>query len=119
MTEFYFNELFPSAIMFGMSSTDFWENDPQLYWAYRTFYLKKKEYDAEDTKYNAWLNGNTQSVGTQLAIARTFGKNQQAEYPQYNEMFTQEKTEEGNKKLTVEEKNLLIQQEFNRWARLK
>ena len=119
MTEFYFNELFPSAIMFGMSSTDFWENDPQLYWAYRTFYLKKKEYDSETMKYNAWLNGNTQSIGTQLAIAKTFGKNQQVEYPQYKEMFTQEKTtQESNKKLTNSEKNIVVQEEFNNWARL-
>lgn len=119
MTEFYFNELFPSAIMFGMSSTDFWENDPQLYWAYRTFYLKKQEYDAENTKYNAWLNGNTQSMGTQIAIGRTFGKQSQLEYPQYKEMFVEEHQEKTNKKLTVEEKNELIQNEFNRWARLK
>ena len=119
MTEFYFNELFPSAIMFGMSSTDFWENDPQLYWAYRTFYLKKQEYDAESTKYNAWLNGNMQSMGTQIAIGRTFGKQSQLEYPQYNEMFTEEHKETPKKKLTVEEKNELIQNEFNRWARIK
>lgn len=119
MTEFYFNELFPSAIMFGMSSTDFWENDPQLYWAYRTFYLRKKEYESEEMKYNAWLNGNTQSIGTQIAIAKTFGKNQQVEYPAYKEMFTQGDKEETTKKLTVEEKNLIVQQEFNRWARIK
>lgn len=119
MTEFYFNELFPSAIMFGMSSTDFWENDPQLYWAYRTFYLRKQEYDSETMKYTAWLNGNTQSVGTQLAIAKTFGKNQQVEYPQYKEMFMQTKEENTNKKLTVEEKNSIIQLEFNKWARIK
>ena len=48
--------------MFGMSSTDFWEGDPQLYWAYRTFYLKQKEMEAEQTKYNAWLLGNMQCM---------------------------------------------------------
>ena len=42
-TDFYIQELFPSAIMFGMSSDEFWEQDPKLYWAYRTFYLKQKE----------------------------------------------------------------------------
>lgn len=119
MTEFYFNELFPSAIMFGMSSTDFWENDPQLYWAYRTFYFKKKEYEGEDMKYNAWLNGNTQSLGTQIAIAKTFGKNQQVEYPNYDSLF--EKTNNNNrenKKLTEQEKRNIVQEEFNSWARL-
>ena len=117
MTEFYFNELFPSAIMFGMSSTDFWENDPQLYWAYRTFYLKKQEYDSENIKYSAWLNGNTQSIGTQLAIARTFGKNQQIEYPEYSKMFEDTGEVKETKNLTQEEKNQLVQDEFNSWAR--
>lgn len=118
MTEFYFNELFPSAIMFGMSSTDFWENDPQLYWAYRTFYFKKQEYDNENIKYNAWLNGNTQMVGTQIAIGKTFGKNQQIQYPQYNEMFEETDLSQKEKKpLTKEEKNKLVQEEFNSWAR--
>ena len=115
MTEFYFNELFPSAIMFGMSSTDFWENDPQLYWAYRTFYFKKQEYESETSKYNAWLNGNTQCIGTQIAISKTFGKNQQVEYPQYKDMFSQ--TQENNVKLTKQEINLKVQEEFNSWAR--
>ena len=103
--------------MFGMSSTDFWENDPQLYWAYRTFYLKKRKIDSEDIKYNAWLNGNTQSVGAQLAIARTFGKNAQVEYPEYSKMFEDTNIKEGERVLTKEEKNKLVQDEFNAWAR--
>ncbi len=105
--------------MFGMSSTDFWENDPQLYWAYRTFYLKKREYEAENMKYNAWLNGNSQSLGTQIAIIKTFGKNAQIEYPSYDEMYkTTEEPKEEKKQLTKQEKNILVQEEFNNWARL-
>jgi hypothetical protein len=103
--------------MFGMSSTDFWENDPQLYWAYRTFYLKKQEYDNETNKYTAWLNGNTQCISTQIAIGKTFGKNQQIEYPQYKEMFSQEESTKTDKKLTKQEINLKVQEEFNSWAR--
>jgi hypothetical protein len=104
--------------MFGMSSTDFWENDPQLYWAYRTFYLKKREYESEENKYNAWLNGNTQSLGTQIAISKTFGKNQQAQYPKYEELFEKANVEQNNKKLTSQEKRNIVQEEFNEWARL-
>lgn len=99
--------------MFGMSSTDFWENDPQLYWAYRTFYLKKNEMDVELTKYNAWLNGNMQSTGTTIAIARTFGNNKQIQYPDYEEIFNKN----PNKKLSKEEEQNYIQEEFNYWAR--
>lgn len=104
--------------MFGMSSTDFWENDPQLYWAYRTFYFKKREYENEDNKYNAWLNGNTQSLGTQIAISKTFGKNQQVEYPNYEQMFEKTNISKNKKQLTAQEKRNIVQQEFNEWARL-
>ena len=40
-----------------MSSKEFWEDDPQLYWAYQTFYLKKQEIEfAKDNQY-MWLKG--------------------------------------------------------------
>jgi hypothetical protein len=101
-----------------MSSTDFWENDPQLYWAYRTFYLRKQGYDIENMKYNAWLNGNMQSLGTQIAIGKTFGKNHQVQFPQYKELFENvEEPQKETKPLTKEEKNRLVQEEFNSWAR--
>jgi len=94
--------------MFGMSSTDFWENDPQLYWAYRTFYLKKNEMDVELTQYNAWLNGNMQNMGTSIAIAQTIGGNKQIQYPSYNEIFSNKEKEK---------ENLSPEEEFNYWAR--
>ena len=100
--------------MFGMSSTDFWENDPQLYWAYRTFYLKKNEMDVELTKYNAWLNGNMQSMGTSIAIAKTFGNNKQIQFPNFDETFN---GENPNKELSKDEAQNYIQEEFNYWAR--
>lgn len=100
--------------MFGMSSTDFWENDPQLYWAYRTFYLKKQEYEQENIKYTAWLNGNMQSIGTLVALSKGFNKNSRAEYPQYNEIFT---SNDKKGKLTQNDKNRIVQETFNSWAR--
>lgn len=100
--------------MFGMSSTDFWEGDPQLYWAYRTFYFKKIEMEGDTMKYNAWLNGNTQSVGTYVAIAKGFGKGQQAEYPNYDEMFSDSPKKE---KLSPQDAKQKIMDEYNYWAR--
>ena len=99
--------------MFGMSSTDFWENDPQLYWAYRTFYLKKNEMEVELTKYNAWLNGNMQSIGTTIAISQTFGNNKQIQFPDYEKAFS----DSPNKKLSKDEAQDYIQEELNYWAR--
>lgn len=92
--------------MFGMSSTDFWENDPQLYWAYRTFYLKKRELDTEDTKYSAWLDGNMQSMGVSVALKNAFGKGEPVSFPNYDETFA-----------PVPKEELSPEEEFIYWAR--
>ena len=105
--------------MFGMSSEEFWEQSPQLYWAYRIFYLKKNEQESELQKYNSWLQGNITFLATQLAIANCFSKEKQ-EFPSYEKMF-KEKEQEEIKKLTPKEKeqrkNIMVQEEFNAWAR--
>ena len=95
--------------MFGMSSTDFWEGDPQLYWAYRTFYLKRKEIEAEEMKYNAWLIGNMQSIATSISLANAFGKGEKQNFPNYDDIFTTNPNEK--------EEKLSPEQEFVYWAR--
>lgn len=104
--------------MFGMSSTDFWENDPQLYWAYRTFYLKQKEVEIEEMRYESWLKGSINFLSTSLAIRKNFSK-EVVNYPTYEEMFGKEKQKEvkqENKK-TRKEIDMYIQQENISWAR--
>ena len=95
--------------MFGMSSTDFCEVDPQLYWAYRTFYLKQKEIEAETMKYNAWLEGNVQSIAISISLKNAFGKGETSNFPSYEEIFDSN----PNKK----EEKLSPEQEFIYWAR--
>ena len=105
--------------MFGMSSEDFWENDPQLYWAYRTFYLKKmeieQEYNIEHTKYDSWLKGNLNYVAQMTALSNAFSKSK-TEYPTFDKTFNNEKKEE--KKLTKSEINIACQEQINAWARM-
>lgn len=105
--------------MFGMSSEEFWEEDPQLYWSYRTFYFKKKEIEQEELKFNCWLNGKINSISTGVAISNCFSKTK-SKYPTYEEMFGT-KTEQEVKKLTPKEKqnklNMTVQNEWNAWAR--
>lgn len=96
--------------MFGMSSTDFWENDPQLYWAYRTFYLKQKEMEIEEQKYNAWLLGNMQSIATSISLSNAFGKGEAKPFPEYEEIFQNTLNKEKKEQLSPE-------QEFIYWAR--
>lgn len=104
--------------MFGMSSDEFWEQDPKLYWAYRTFYLKQKEYEnrekQEYVKYEAWLNGNITYTATTIALNNAFSK-QKKKFPTYDEMFNENTKKE--KKKTKNEINKQVQEEFNAWAR--
>lgn len=103
--------------MFGMSSEEFWEQDPQLYWAFRTFYLKQKELErqekVETMKYESWLNGQLTYIGVSTALNNAFSKTKK-DFPSYDEMF---KTKEKEKKLTKNEINLRVQEDFNSWAR--
>ena len=45
------------AITFGMSTREFWEDDPELLWAYRKSYMDKMKLQQETDNFNAWLNG--------------------------------------------------------------
>lgn len=102
--------------MFGMSSTDFWENDPQLYWAYRTFYLKQREVEREDLKYEVWLRGSIDFMATSLAIKNNFSNNGKP-YPTYDELFGEENINKEQTKLTKKDIDKQIINEFNAWAR--
>lgn len=98
--------------MFGMSSEEFWEEDPQLYWAYRTFYLKQKEEEIELMRHSSWLQGELNYVGFKIALSKLF-KNNNTEFPKFEEIFPVEKP----KKLSKNDVNMRVQEEFNAWAR--
>ena len=100
-----------------MSSEDFWENDPQLYWAYRTFYLKKIEQQQQEKmeciKFESWLKGNMNYVAVSIALDNAFNKDSNKVFPKYNELF---KNENKNKDEKIDI-NILVQEEYNAWAR--
>lgn len=106
--------MFPSAIMFGMSSKEFWEEDPQLYWAYQTFYLKQQEINFERDNQYMWLQGMYIYEGVSVALHNAFQKTQRhyAEEP-YN---LKGKAEQEKK--TDEEINNYVLEKNNSWARI-
>lgn len=57
-----------------MSIKDFWENDPELFWAYRFSYINKIKRESELFNYNAWLQGLYFFEGVSIALANSFGK---------------------------------------------
>lgn len=111
--------------MFGMTSEQFWEDDPQLYWSYQIFYYKKLEIEQKQNleyiKYSSWLNGNMNFTAHSLSLSNSLGKGQKHDFPSYDKMYkndnVQKQESKPKKKLTKQEINLKVQEEFNTWAR--
>lgn len=105
--------------MFGMSSEEFWEDDPMLYWAYRTFYFKKLEFEHNQEQqymeYKAWLNGKMSYIAQSTALNNAFSK-QKKDFPTFKQMFKNDNKEKTKK--TKNEINIQVQEEFNAWARM-
>lgn len=99
-----------------MSSKEFWEDDPQLYWSYRTFYFKQREVAEKDLQYNAWLKGSMNMMATSNAIKNNFSKDV-AKYPTYEEIFGNSEEKQKNEKLTKKDIDKKVLDEFNAWAR--
>lgn len=113
--------------MFGMSSKEFWEEEPQLYWAYRFSYEKRLDFeskaDIEKTRFACWLQGKTNEIAYSVALGNAFGK--QAHYPTFEELFRSTETNinpvkaELTKKLEgITDKDERARLEFEYWARL-
>lgn len=125
-TDFYYKELFPSAILYGMSSQEFWEGEPQLYWAYRFSFEKKIELESKEKeimlKTSAWLNGKCNEIALEVALNNAFSKSKKT-FPTYKEMFEEKKELNEAQKIIAEkskgivDKNVIGQIEFDYWAR--
>ena len=96
--------MLPLAIEYGMSIKDFWEKDPELFWAYRFSYINKIKRESEISNYNAWLQGLYFFEGVSIAIANSFGK-AKLKYP-IEPYGYEEKNTEGPK-LTEQEKTVI------------
>lgn len=114
--------------MFGMSSIDFWENDPQLYWAYHFSYMKKMETETkmqrEQMQLNCWLQGKINEIALETALQNAFSK-KKAKFPSYESLFKEQEIKNekiyndlAQKLENVEDKDVRQQVEFNYWARL-
>ena len=69
----------------------------------------------EFLKYDSWLKGNLHYNANSISLNNAFSK-QKKEFPKYEEVFKIEK-KKNNKKLTENEINIKVQNEFNAWAR--
>ena len=96
-----------------MSSKEFWEEDPQLYWAYQTFYLKQQEMKFDRDNQYMWLQGMYIYEGICVALNNAFQKTQKT----YSE-----KPYDFDKKIekpkTKEEIDNIVLQKNNSWSRI-
>lgn len=87
------------AITYGMSVKEFWEDDPDLFWAYRFSYFTKLKKEQEKFNNNAWLQGAYFHEAITVALYNAFSK-QKVKYSEKPYGFEEraEVTEEQRKK---------------------
>ncbi len=73
MTDWFY-DLLPMAITYGMSVKEFWEEDPDLFWAYRFSYIERIKFENEDKNQTAWLQGAYIYEAVSIALANAFSK---------------------------------------------
>lgn len=62
------------AITYGMSVKEFWEDNPDLFWAYRFSYFNKLKIEQEIFNNNAWLQGAYFHEAVSVALCNAFSK---------------------------------------------
>lgn len=57
-----------------MSVKEFWEDDPELFWAYRFSYIQKIKQEQEINNINMWLQGAYIYEAVSVALSNAFSK---------------------------------------------
>lgn len=57
-----------------MSAKEFWEDDPDLFWAYRFSYINKKKQEQEEINNKCWLQGAYFYEAFSVALSNAFSK---------------------------------------------
>ncbi len=95
------------AITYGMSIKEFWEDEPDLFWAYRFSYYERVETEQKNANTIAWLQGAYFYEAISIALSNSFGgkNSQKLEYSK------QPYNLEPPKEITEEEKQEIIKQQ--------
>lgn len=101
------------AITYGMSVKEFWEDNPDLFWAYRFSYYTNQKYEQETMNFQLWLQGAYFFEAVSVALANSFGKGKRLSYAQKPYILTKEDEEkdiqEQKEKLEKQIKNRISQ----------
>ena len=67
-------DLLPLAIQYGMSVKEFWEESPDLFWAYRFSYIQKVKQEQAIANTPMWLQGAYIYEAVSVALSNAFSK---------------------------------------------
>ena len=76
----YFLDLLPHALHYGMSIKEFWEEDPDLFWAYRFSYVEKIKEQQAMQNTGAWIQGAYFYEAVSVSLSNAFGKGRRITY---------------------------------------
>ena len=87
------------AITYGMSAKEFWEDNPDLFWAYRFSYYESLKLQQKVFNHNAWLQGAYFYDALLIALNNSFTK-KRLDYPSepYNLKGNTEQPEDEKKR---------------------
>ena len=81
------------AITYGMSVKEFWEDNPDLFWAYRFSFYTNKKAEQEEMNFRLWLQGVYFHEAVAVALSNSFGKGKKVSYAQKPYNLTKEDEE--------------------------
>lgn len=101
------------AITYGMSVKEFWEDNPDLFWAFRFSYYNKIKEENDMSNSVAWLQGAYFYSAVSVALNNAFSK-EKIKYPEKPfDIKSEDKTQiekENRIKMQVEEMKARIKQ---------
>lgn len=96
-----------------MTSKEFWEDDPMLFWSYRISYIQRKQTEQKIQNHMMWLQGAYFYDAVSKAIGNSFSKNAKYKYLEKPFDIT------GENQLEKAELQYKTTQQTNYWASFK
>lgn len=124
LEDYFCDYLFPLAIEIGMTSEEFWKDDPRLFSSYMKAYEEKRKREYETINYSNWLQGLYNFDGSNKALT-SFGygflagkenPNKESYPSKPYDLFGKEKENKIKERQKMRE---LSQKTLNFWASIK
>ena len=95
-----------------MSVKEFWEDDPELFWAYRFSYIKKLKQQQEIDNTNMWLQGAYIFEAVSVALSNDFGKTKSTYAKEPYNLFSTKQDKVNNLQMQLKNRVMQVQKVF-------